>query len=90
MEHQSDGNTSSNWCAWYSRQRINENNGTEGLGNKRTNGDNPNDSVIKISQFTEKSPADLKRITSTSGRPLASSGVKNSRNNNNNNNNDNY
>ena len=32
--------------------------GTGGLGNKRTNGDHPNYSIIKIGQNTEKSPGD--------------------------------
>ena len=37
------------------------NNGTRGFGNKRTSGENPNDS-IKIAQNTEKSPRDLRRF----------------------------
>ena len=61
MEHESDGDTSYNWCASYSHQRID--NGTGGLGNKRTSGDHLNDSIIKISQNTEKSPGDLRRFT---------------------------
>ena len=57
MEHESDGDTNCNWCTWYSQQRV----GTEtgGLGNKRTREDHPNDSIIKISHNTEKSPGDL-------------------------------
>ena len=35
--------------------------GTGGLGNKRTNGDHPNDFIIKIDPNTEKVPMDLKR-----------------------------
>ena len=54
--------------ARYSHQRI----GTEtvGLGNKRTSGDHPNDSIIKIGQNTEKSPGDLRKlaVTQTPGR----------------------
>ena len=39
--------------------------GTGGLGNKMTNGDYPNNSIIKIDQNTEKSPGDLKRLAVT-------------------------
>ena len=35
---------------------------TERLGNKRTSGDHPDYSIIKISQNTEKSPGDLRRL----------------------------
>ena len=38
---------------------------TGGLGNKRTSGDHPNYSIIKIGQKTEKSPGDLKRLALT-------------------------
>ena len=63
MEHESDGDTNCNWYVWYSHQRIDE--GTGGLGNKRTNGDHPNDSIIKIGQNTEKSPGDLRSLVVT-------------------------
>ena len=36
--------------------------GTVGLENKRTSGDHPNDSIIKIDQNTKKSPGDLRRL----------------------------
>ena len=36
--------------------------GSGGLGNKRTRGDHSNDSIIKISQNTEKSPGDSRRL----------------------------
>ena len=39
--------------------------GTRGLGNKRTSGDHPNDSIIKIGQNAEKSPGDLRRLAVT-------------------------
>ena len=39
--------------------------GTGRLGNKRTNGDHPNCSIIKIGQNTEKSPGDLRRLAVT-------------------------
>ena len=37
----------------------------EGLGNKRTSGDNPNYSNVEISQNTEKSPGELRRLIIT-------------------------
>ena len=36
--------------------------GLEELGNKRTSGDHPNYSIIKIGKNTEKSPGDLRRL----------------------------
>ena len=39
--------------------------GTEGLRNKRTSGNHPNYSIIKIGQNTEKSPVDLRRLVVT-------------------------
>ena len=62
MEHETNGDTNCWWCAWYSHQR--NDNGTEGLGNKRTSGDHPNDSITNICKNTEKSPGDLKRLVS--------------------------
>ena len=40
-------------------------NGTGGLGNKRTSGDHNKYSMIKIGQNTKKSPGDLKKIAVT-------------------------
>ena len=54
MQHESDGDTNCNWNARYNDQRIGT--GTGGLGNKRTNGDHPIDSIVEISQNTEKRP----------------------------------
>ena len=59
----SDGDINCNWCSRYGHQRIGK--GTGGLGNKRTSGDHPNYSFIKISQNTEKSPGDLRRLVVT-------------------------
>ena len=42
-----------------SHQRIGKRN--KSLGNKKTSRDNPNYSIIKISQNPEKSPGDLRR-----------------------------
>ena len=63
MKHESDGVTNCNWCAWYSHRRID--NRTGGLGNKRTSGDHPKNSIIKIGKNTEKSPGDLRRLAVT-------------------------
>ena len=52
--------TNSNWCVRYSYQRIGIK--TRGLGNKRTNGDN---SIVEISQNTDKSLGDFRRFTVT-------------------------
>ena len=40
-------------------------NGTGELGNKKTSGNHPNYSMIKIGQNTEKSPGDLRRLAVT-------------------------
>ena len=48
------------WSARNSYQRIDTETG--GLGNKRASGDHPNYSIIKISQNTEKSSGDLRRL----------------------------
>ena len=58
MKHESDDDTNCNWSSWYSNKRSDK--GTEGFGNKRTSGDYPNYSIIKIGQNTEKSPGDLR------------------------------
>ena len=63
MEHERDVHTNGNWCVWYNPQRIGK--GFGRLGNKRTSGDHPNYSIIKIGQNTEKSPGDLKRLAVT-------------------------
>ena len=63
MEHEGDSDSSCNWCAWYNPQRIGKETGR--LGNKRTSGDQPNYSIIKIGQNTAKSPRDLRRLALT-------------------------
>ena len=63
MVHKIDSDTNRNWSAGYTHQRIGT--GTGGLGNKRTSGDHPNDSIKKIDQNTEKSPGDLRRLAIT-------------------------
>ena len=61
MEHESDGDTSCNWHARYSHQRIH----TGGLGIKRSSKDHPNYSIVEINQNTKKSPGDLRRLAVT-------------------------
>ena len=63
IEHESDDDTNCKCRTWYSHQRIGT--GTGGLGNKKTNGDHPNYSMVDNSQNTKKSPADLRRIAIT-------------------------
>ena len=63
MEHENDGDTYCNWCTCYSYQKIDK--GTGVLGNKRTSGDHPDCSIIKIDQNTKKSPGDLRRLVVT-------------------------
>ena len=63
VKHKSDSDTSSNWCLRYSHQRINT--GTGRRENKRTCGDHPNYSFIKIGQNTEKSLWDLRKLAVT-------------------------
>ena len=60
MKHEGDGNTNCNQCSRNNPQRIGE--GTGIYGNQRTSGDHPNYRIIKIGQYTEKSPGDLKRL----------------------------
>ena len=63
MEHEGDGDTDCYWSAEYSHQIIDK--GTGGVGNKRTSGDHPNYSMVKIGQNTKKSLGDLKRLAVT-------------------------
>ena len=63
VEHESDDYTNHNFCSWYSQQRIGTRTGE--IGNKRTSGDHPNYSFIKIDQNTEKRPGDLWRLVVT-------------------------
>ena len=45
MGHESDGDTNYNWRTRYSHLRIGT--GIGGLGNKRTSGDHPNNSIAR-------------------------------------------
>ena len=79
MEHEGIGDTTCGWCTQDNPQRIGK--GTGRLGNKRTNGDHPDYSIIKIGQNTEKSTGDLRRLAvtpNTSEKLSANGGMKNS------------
>ena len=60
VEHKGDGNTN---CTWNDPQRIGKEIGT--VGNWRKNLDHSNYSIVKISQNTERSPGDLRRLAIT-------------------------
>ena len=55
--------TSCNWCAWYSHQRIDKETGR--FRNGRTSEEHLNYSIIKINQNTEKTPGDFRRLVVT-------------------------
>ena len=57
MELVSDANF--NWRDIYSHRMIGIETGE--LGNKKTSGEHPNNSIVDIGQNTEKSPGDLRR-----------------------------
>ena len=63
MEDKNDNDSICNWCTQNSHLRIGT--GIGGLWNKRTSGDSPNYSIIKIFQNTEESPRDLRRLEVT-------------------------
>ena len=62
-EHEADDGTNCNRYTWKNYQKIEK--WTRRFGNKRTRGDHPDYSIIKIGQNTEKSPGDLKRLAVT-------------------------
>ena len=63
MEYIGDNDSSCNWCTWNNPKRFGK--WTGKLRNQRTNGDHPNYSIAEISQNTEKSPGDLRRLALT-------------------------
>ena len=63
MEHEGDDYTNRDWCFQYSNKVIIKRTG--GLGNLRTSGDHPNNSIVENGQNTEKSPGDLRRLVVT-------------------------
>ena len=74
-EHESDNYTNSDWCFWYSHQRIIK--GCGGLGNKRTSEVYPNNYIIEKGQNTEKSPGGLRRLAVIQTPVKNSQGVNN-------------
>ena len=64
MEHEDDSDTSSNWSDLNGPQRPVYRMGGEELEIRRSR-NNPNYSIVKISQNTEKSPGDLRRLAVT-------------------------
>ena len=58
-----DVDTSCNWRAWNNPKRIGGETGE--LGNKRTRGDHPDYTIIKIGQNTEKIPGHFRRLPVT-------------------------
>ena len=51
VKHEDDGDTSCNWCPWYSHQRIDTRTG--GLVNKKMSWNHSNYNIAKIGQNTE-------------------------------------
>ena len=56
VEHEGDRDTSSNCLIWNGPQGLST--GIERVRNRKTNGDHPNYSIVKIGQNTTKSPGD--------------------------------
>ena len=56
-KHESKSDINWNWCARYKHKRACTETGR--LGNKRTSEDHSSNSIIEISQNTEKGPGDL-------------------------------
>ena len=63
MEHEDDNDANCKWCTGNGPQRLKKETGR--VGNRRTNREHLNPSIVKIGQNTEKSPGDLRRFTVT-------------------------
>ena len=63
MEHESDGDTDTNWCSWYSCQRSDTVTGEH--GNNRASGDYQKYSIIEVTQNTGKSNGVLRWLADT-------------------------
>ena len=81
MEHEVDSDTNCNWCTWNNPHKIGK--GTGRHGNKRTSGDSPDNSIIKISQNIEETCCHL----NPSEKPSANTDGKNVQKSTNNNDN---
>ena len=62
-EHESDGDTSCNWCTWNDAQRLGKEAGC--VRNRSSSRDYPNYSIGKVGDNTERSPGNLKRLAVT-------------------------
>ena len=60
MEYEGGGDVDCNWGTWDNPQRI-----CRRLGIKRTREDNPDCSIVKIGQNTEKRSGDMRRFAVT-------------------------
>ena len=63
MKHESNGDTNYNWSARNGPQRLGK--GTGRAGNQKASRDHPIYGITKISQNTEKSPGDFRKIAVT-------------------------
>ena len=61
VKHEADGDTNCNWRTWNCPQRLGKRSGR--AGNQKTNRNHPDVSIFEISQYTEKRPRDLKRLS---------------------------
>ena len=60
MNHEGYGDTNGSWYTWNNLQRIGK--GTGRLGNKGTSGNHQDQSIFDISQNTEKSLEETRRL----------------------------
>ena len=67
MEHEGDGDTDCNWCAWNNSKSIDK--GIGRLENKGVSGDNSVNRIVKIGPYTEKNSGDL-RIFAVTQTPV--------------------
>ena len=60
VEHEGDNDINCNWPSWTGLQRLGKEAGR--VGNHRKNRDDLDNSIVKIGQYTELSPGDLRRL----------------------------
>ena len=63
VEQVSDGDTNCSWYTWNDSHKLSK--GAGKVGNRRTNRDYPNYSIVEIGQNTEKYPGDMRRLAIT-------------------------
>ena len=59
MEHKVVGDTNCSWCTRNDPQMLKA---SGGIGNRRTSGNHPDYSIVKIGQNSEKGPGNLRRL----------------------------